>query len=816
MRLAFRWLAAGVGSGLAFVVVWLVLEYAAGLNAGQAQTYGGFASAFALTYLGWWAPRARPALGAPHPRHRESTSSATSVPVSGSSLRKPIVVGHIPEEPPGYQPRHSLFAQLTRFAPDANTPVLIALTGMIGTGKTLLAAAYARKCQANGWRFVAWISAEDEASILSSLAAVAFELKLRRPSSDAETAGRAVRQHLESDGAECLMVFDSVRDFDVIHRFIPTGGKSHILITTNSPAPSPLGDTVEVGVFTQREALAFLRKQSKPGSSDDPSGAKELADQLGYLPLALAQAAAVIGLDYPTYTSYLQEFRDYPVEEYLRRVKGQSYPLGAATAILLSLQSIRTHDQLGLCDAIMNTISVLARQGTPRELLYEAGRRGMLEAHSQSQRSPTAGTIDQALGRLARSSLITFNVNIGVNVENVSAHRLVMRVVRDRMLAEEHLTASLLRTGTVLVRYARSIRQRWNQFAVRDVVEQIHAFCGHAAPCLEPGNPQLNRCALELRLEMARFLDDLGDKPAAAVESGGILLLDCERDLGIADSCTLAARHNLAIALQQAGRYPEAIDLYEINLAIRARTLGTRNPDTLTSRNNLATAYQDAGDYVKAIELYRENLGDRIDVLGDEHPDVLASRNNLATAYLAIHQVDDAIALLEVNVKNVDRTVDVASMTAPDGSATSNIRSKLDSLLHRPRHGEVLYEKTRADGKREINQQHPDALCYVTNLGAAYLDSGHLTTGLKLLESALSQKKQNLGLYHPSTLISENDLAAGYMRMGRRYKASGLLKASLERASLESSKQVLGREHEITSTLRRNRSAARLFRSSST
>jgi hypothetical protein len=52
-----------------------------------------------------------------------------------------------------------------------------------------------------------------------------------------------------------------------------------------------LGAAVPVDVFSESEALAFLAERT---GSADAEGAREVAAELGYLPLALAQAAAVI------------------------------------------------------------------------------------------------------------------------------------------------------------------------------------------------------------------------------------------------------------------------------------------------------------------------------------------------------------------------------------------------------------------------------------------------------------------------------------------------------------------------------------------
>ena len=316
---------------------------------------------------------------------------------------------------------------------------------------------------------MAWINAEDLGGVLAGLAAVAAGLGLGAGEGDAEAAGRAVRHRLEIDGERCLLVFDNATDPAVLQPFIPAAGAARVIITSNQRSMANLGAGVPVDVFSEPEALAFLAERT---GSADAEGAGAVAVELGYLPLALAQAAAVIADQHLGYGTYLDRLRGMPVGELLRPVEAGQYPRGVAAAVLLSLEGVRAGDDTGVCIAVMELLAVLSPAGIRRALVHAAARQGVLDRDGQAgELSPEV--VDRALARLAGASLLTFSVD----GSSVSAHRLVMRVIREQLAAENSLTAVCTAAAQLLDGLAGSLSRTWHQDrgAVRDLVEQIMA-----------------------------------------------------------------------------------------------------------------------------------------------------------------------------------------------------------------------------------------------------------------------------------------------------------------------------------------------------
>jgi tetratricopeptide (TPR) repeat protein len=253
-----------------------------------------------------------------------------------------------------------------------------------------------------------------------------------------------------------------------------------------------------------------------------------------------------------------------------------------------------------------------------------------------------------------------------------------------------------------------------------------------------------------------------------------------------------ATPNKRAIELYQAGRYQEALPLYEQALNMREHALGPEHPDTASSLNYLALLYWEMGSYDKALPLYERALNIREKVLGPEHPDTATSLNNLAVLHKAMGSHDKALPLYE---RALDIREQALGPEHPDTALSLNNLAELYREMGSYDKALPLCERALKIKEQALGPEHPGTATSLNNLALLYNQTGSYGKALPLYERALKIREQALGLEHPHTALSLNNLAELYRKMGSYDKALPLY----ERASSIFEK-ALGPEHPHTAT----------------
>ena len=282
--------------------------------------------------------------------------------------------------------------------------------GLGGVGKTLLAVEFAHR-HADDYDAVLWLAAENPTVLASAFADLARELHLSEadePDQNVRTA--AVLRWLETH-PRWLLVFDNAERREEIEPYVPRRLTGHVLITSRNPDWRPLAREIKISPLPRVDAIALLRGDPASG---DAAEAGRLAEELGDLPLALAQAAVFVRKTGITFAEYLQRFRTRRAELERAQRAEPGYGRTVAATLALALDRLRGV-QAGASPAerLLARCAFYAPDRIPRDLLADE--------------FPAEAMLDEAIRTLRSYSLVETDAG------TVTVHRLVQRAVRDRM-----------------------------------------------------------------------------------------------------------------------------------------------------------------------------------------------------------------------------------------------------------------------------------------------------------------------------------------------------------------------------------------------
>ena len=677
--------------------------------------------------------------------------------------------------PPVLAGREELLTELHArlSAGDGPAPRTVSLYGLGGAGKTSVAVEYAHRHLAEvgvAWQF----PAEDATVLAAGFGELAAQLGARGLA-DTRDPVASVHAVLARFAVPWLLIFDNAADIASVAAFLPPAGPGRVLITSQNP--NWPGQPLDVPMLDVEVAAGFLVNRT---GDPDRQAARDLADMLGGLPLALEQAAAYIQATGDTLAGYLTLFRRRRAEV-LARGEPTGYDKTVASTWALAFDRLQQTAPGAV--GLLRLLAFCAPEAISGRLLLQprhklAGRLGEEVAPVLVPLLEDPLAAGDGVAALHRFSLVTL-----AGGGAVSVHRLVQAVTVDQMAAE--LAGEWRQAAAALI-----------EAAIPDDAQLPEAWPACAA-LLPHAQAALNLTS-DGMWQIARYLGHSGSYPAARdlVQ----LIADAHRQddaYGAEHPSTLTARHNFAHWTGMAGNPAAARDLFAALLHERERVVSDpEHPAALDDQQELARWTGEAGNPAAARDQLAHLLPVRERVSGPEHPETLAARHELAQwtgeAGDAAAARGRLAALLPVRER----------VSSPEHPATLAVRSNLarwtgragDPAGARDQLAHLLPVRERVSGP-----EHPETLAVRHELARWTGAAGNAAAARDLCAGLLPLRERVLGPEHVDTLATRGNLARWTGEAGDPAGARDLF-AGL----LPVRERVLGPEHPHTLWTRGN------------
>ena len=471
-----------------------------------------------------------------------------------------------------------------------------------------------------------WVDASSLESINMSLKGISSILAAYASCLDG--SAESVLHWISGIQEEWLIVFDNADDLppDVVAKFIPSGNRGNILITSRNRSMGRLiafENVIEINEMEEADAITLLLKAScLDASVEHLQAAKNIVTSLGCMPLAVDQAGAYIEAGKCDINKYLRQFSshrqtlmldaafrgasnydrtvygswDLSFKEIERRAAGQSSGgnAQAAKAAILILGICAFYHHSNISEDIFQS----AAEESEKYVVDSEIAKRLPSAVNSLDRTLLAldndGHWDEFLYRQGISVLLSFSlIKRDQSLKMLSIHPLIHCWSREQMSKTEQ--QRVYDIGTIILSCAISQRLTSYDYRLRQlIVSHIKANEIHGS-------------------EMGLTKEYYDDK------------------------C-----NNFRFAMEEIGDWNNAKQLAMEIVDMRKKLLGVNHPDTLTSMGDLASTYYRQGKLNEAEQLGLQVLDMRKKLLGAKHLNTLISMEDLARTYNCQGKLNEA------------------------------------------------------------------------------------------------------------------------------------------------------------------------------
>ena len=655
-------------------------------------------------------------------------------------------VNNLPPANPDFVGREDMLAELRRsiVASQGAAVLPLAITGLGGIGKSQTARAYAYRHLVD-YELIWWLRADTPATLAVDFATLAEPLGLDPDMADQTRLAAAVRQRLQSRSG-WLLILDNVNDPTLPRHWLPGTGGGHALITSRRTDWHGLAKAVGLELMAESEALQLLTVRPDPQVLPlaELAAARDLAAELGHLPLALAQARAYMAESGKSVAAYLRMFRASGPGNSVA-APGLDYPASYAATWRLSIDAAQA-----TCPGarpLLELLAFLAADPLPVEVLGAAPKAVPEVLRAEHAR-------DEAVAALRRYSLLR------VEGGSITVHRLVQAVTRDGLRDD---AAYLARSALTLAR-AGLPRRSWeppNWRAVATLLPHILKATSHAERLrTSPMACASALCAVALYHE-SHAAWELAEPLFRHVLKIG------EENLDPNDIRLAYWLNNLGQCLKGMERFREAEPLFRRSLDILSDKTDLWTLSTVVA--NLGGLYRKTHRYQQAEQLLHQAIAIDESELPPDHKRLASRYNNLAQLYRKMKRIEKAERFFQ-------RAIAIGGEAlGPEHPRLATWLNNL-ALLYRDdrRHGDAerFFGRAIAVGERTLGPEHPDLAVWIGNLADLYRTTDRHAEAAPLYQRAIATLEASLPPTHPQIVTARANYTALLEELGRSAEAS--------------------------------------------
>ncbi|KAK6534423.1 hypothetical protein TWF281_005748 [Arthrobotrys megalospora] len=643
----------------------------------------------------------------------------------------------------------------------AGAPIICALTGTGGMGKTQLALEYAYTCrESRSLTAVFWMPAATEEAIRTSFVNVMQQIveaqaKASFPESNPDY--RAIGFSLGIPGlvdkegkvsfdpktiddirsalfgwfqlpgnSKWLLIFDNVDDLNFpIDKYFPTHGGGGVLVTSRRREFSHWGKQLNLGGLDKESAANLLLQlaQLPISTEEDQKNAMAVVKKLGFMPLAISHAGCFIHeMNIPA-IEYLKYY-DKAFKQAQSQVPEAGWDYRNDTAVTTwEVSFLAIQEQNKEAASLLLTCSYLS----PNELLERLWEDEELDVDLQLQQK-------RKFSLLASYSLINRN-QPGV----FSVHPVVHDWARDRVDGEERFL--VIRSALGVIR--RALRRKelsrsssdWDGGEERKIMAHAEVLCKYLDP---------------------EFL---------------------KHELRTSEEDTLGTVNNIALILYHQAKYDEALRQYQKILDWKKRVLGENNPETLVTVRLIASILGIQGKHSEALEQYQKIIASRKASTGqqfgyqgvnDDDLAALDTMHSMATALYHLGRYDEAFKqyqeVLAGKEKILGKDKSSTLITMNNMAAILQEQGKTDEALEQ-------YQRVLASQERILQRDNPSILTTINNIATIFNKQGKYDEALKYHQRVLASREKVLDPDHPAIFSTIHDIAAVHYNQGKYTEA---------------------------------------------